>query len=175
MSTQLLGTPNLSFNLNFPTSKGARLTVFGMGGISRNTLDPGKDTTAWEFEKEGYNIIYKNKMGAVGATYDQPLGRKASIRTVLVAGKISLNTTLTHRVSARERFKSGVFLTTQKYRTPPVGPGGDVKSWLVQPFVSWSLQFAPSLTSEIGLHGMISKVEEGIKPGSIVVWTRERR
>lgn len=190
---------DLSFNLNFPTQKGAKFTVFGMGGISSNTFDPDKDTTTWEFEKDGYNIIYKNKMGAVGATYDQPLGRKASIRTVLVAsglntsrkafevdpvtlsrrnqigndgllnGKISLNTTLTHRLSARERFKGGVFLTTQKYRTPPVLTGGDVKLWIVQPFVTWSLQFAPSLTSEIGIHGLISKVEEGRTPGSILV------
>lgn len=190
---------DLSFNLNFPTQKGARFTIFGMGGISSNTIEPDSDTTTWEFEKEGYNIIYKNKMGAAGATYDQPLGRRASIRTVLIAsglntsrkaydvdpltlarrsqigndglliGKISLNTTLTHRVSARERFKGGVYLTTQQYKTPPVWPDGHVKSWFIQPFITWSLQFAPSLTSEIGVHGLISKVEEGTTPGSILV------
>ncbi|NIJ53009.1 TonB-dependent receptor [Dyadobacter arcticus] len=193
---------DLSFNLNFPTANGAKFTVFGMGGISSNTFEPEKDTIAWEFEKDGYNIIYKNKMGAVGASFDQPIGKRASLRTVLVAsglntsrkafetdkqtfgrrdqigndgilnGKISFNTTFSYRVNKQTRFKAGLFLTSQKYETPPVFPTSEVKSWIIQPFVAWSSQIARTLTTEIGLHAMISKIEQDNTNGSILVEPR---
>lgn len=180
---------DLSFNLNFPTAKGGKFTIFGMGGISQNTFKPDKDTTSWEFEKDARYVLYKNKMGAAGATFEQPVGRRASLRTVLVAsglntsrkafqvdpktlenrevlgndgilnGKISFNTTLTYRANTKQTFRGGVYITSQKYETLPVYPDAKVKSWYIQPFMNWSSQITPSLTSEVGLHAMISQVK----------------
>ncbi|HEV7380629.1 MAG TPA: carboxypeptidase-like regulatory domain-containing protein, partial [Dyadobacter sp.] len=167
---------DLSFNLNFPTVKGGKFTVFGMGGDSKNVFSSDKDTTTWEFDKDGRNILYKNRMGAAGATFDQPLNDKASLRMAVVASglttsrdafeispltlqrseqigsdelvnnKISFNTRLNYRLNAKSKFSGGFFVTTQKYDLNIAYPEANVKSWFVQPFVTWSYQLAPSLT-----------------------------
>ncbi|SEJ15505.1 CarboxypepD_reg-like domain-containing protein [Dyadobacter sp. SG02] len=192
---------DLSFNLNFPTAKGGKFTIFGMGGISENTFKPDKDTTTWEFEKDGRYVLYKNKMGAAGATLDQPVGRRASLRTVLVAsglntsrkafqvdpvtmqnrellgndgivnGKISFNTTLTYKVNPGITFKGGVYMTSQRYETPPVSPNPEVKSWYMQPFVNWS-HVMGAFVADVGLHGMISRVSS---PGTKISALAEPR
>ena len=189
---------DLSFNLNFPTAKGGKFTIFGMGGISKNTFSPDKDTTAWEFEKDGRYVLYKNKMGAAGATFDQPIGRRASLRTVLVAsglnasrkafevdpvtlqnrdllgndgivnGRFSFNTTLNYKIKAGTTFKGGVFLTTQQFKVPPQYPSEEIKSWFIQPFVNWS-HVSRSFITDVGLHGMISKIrKDGTKVSALV-------
>ena len=192
---------DLSFNLNFPTARCGKLTVFGMGGVSKNTFTPDKDTTTWEFEKDGRYILYKNKMGAAGATFEQPIGHRASLRTALVAsglntsrkafqvdpitlenrellgndgilnGRVSFNTTLTYKIAPRKTFKGGVFLTSQQYKTPPAYPDLHVKSWYVQPFINWTSQVG-AFTSEVGLHGMISQVSKPRAKGSFLVEPR---
>ncbi|TLU99513.1 TonB-dependent receptor [Dyadobacter luticola] len=180
---------DLSFNLNFPTAKGGKFTVFGMGGVSSNTFEPEKDTLTWEVEKDRQNILYKNKMMASGFTYEQPLSSKASIRTVvagsvlnasrvaylvdkttfdrsellsnsdLINGKISFNTTLNYRFNVRHKLKIGTFLTYNKYETPSYSARDPLKSWVVQPFVAWTYQIAPNVIAEAGLHAMISKLQ----------------
>jgi hypothetical protein len=180
---------DLSFNLNFPMARGAKVTLFGMGGISSNTFTPEKDTLQWEFEKDGQNIIYKNKMGALGGTYEQPLGKRASLRTVLVAsglntsrdayqvdsrtflrrdqigndyilqGKVSFNSTYTYRLSGGQRLRMGVFLTSQQFGVTPMYPTEKVKLWMTQPFVTFLYQVAPGLTADVGLHAMVSKLQ----------------
>lgn len=180
---------DLSFNLNFPTAKGGKLTVFGMGGISSNTFEPEKDTTAWEFEKDGQNILYKNRMFASGITFEQPMSNKLSLRAALVGstlytsrvayavnsqdfkrnellgdqeyinGKLSLNTTLTYRYNPRVRFQGGVFVTLNDYETEFWSATTNLKSVVFQPFLKWSFQLAPRISAEVGLHGMFSQVE----------------
>ncbi|MCE7067219.1 TonB-dependent receptor [Dyadobacter sp. CY326] len=198
---------DLSFNLNFPTAKGGKFTIFGMGGVSSNAFEPEKDTAAWAFYKDGQNIIYKNKIGAAGVTYDQPLGSKASLRTVFVASglnttreafvvdpktlarrdqigndalsnsKASFNSTFSYRFNARHRLKAGIFLTGQEFDVPPSLWIGDVKLWIIEPFANWSYQLAQSVTTEIGLHVMISKLHETdaktsflLEPRAAVKW-----
>ncbi|MCF2487986.1 TonB-dependent receptor [Dyadobacter sp. CY347] len=181
---------DLSFNLNFPTAKGGKFTVFGMGGISSNTFEPDKDTTAWEFAKDGQNILYKNRMFASGLTFEQPLGNKLSLRTALVGstlyssrvaygvnsrnsqrnellddqelvnGKVSLNTTLTYRFNPRVRFQGGLFVTLNQYETDVWSANTNLKSLVFQPFVKWSFQVAPRISAEVGLHAMLSQVEK---------------
>jgi hypothetical protein len=193
---------DLSFNLNFPTARGGKFTVFGMGGDSKNTLSPDKDTTTWEFDKDGRNILYKNKMGAAGATFEQPLGSRTSLRMAAVASglttsrdafeinpatlqrreqignddfvtsKISFNTRLTYRLNEKSKVNGGFFVTTQNYDMNFAYPEAKVDSWFVQPFVTWSYKLAPSLTTEVGLHSMISKVKEPNTNGSVLVEPR---
>ncbi|MCF0052703.1 TonB-dependent receptor [Dyadobacter sp. LJ53] len=180
---------DLSFNLNFPNAKGGRFTVFGTGGISSNTFEPDKDTAAWEYEKDGQNILYKNRMFASGITFEQPLANKLSVRAALVGsalatsrvayavnsqsfgrdellgdqklinGKVSLNTTFTYRYNPRSRFEWGLFVTLNKYETDVWSVNTNLNSLAVQPFVKWSFQVTPGISGEVGLHAMLSKVE----------------
>ncbi|OJV19941.1 MAG: hypothetical protein BGO21_11125 [Dyadobacter sp. 50-39] len=73
---------DLSFNINLPDKRGGNLTIFGMGGVSSNDFKGETDSTLWKVQKDGYNILYKNEMGAMGITYTIPVSRKASFRMV---------------------------------------------------------------------------------------------
>lgn len=134
---------DLSFNINLPTSKAGTFTVFGLGGISSNTFTAERDSSLWEFQKDGRDIIFKNKMGALGATNALPMGRRTALTTTIVASglslsresynigganyssrvltesdeqsksRISLSSYITHRFSERSRLKAGLYATQQ--------------------------------------------------------------
>lgn len=63
---------DFSFNMAFPGKSGEMLTIFGMGGISKNEFESPEDTTLWEFQKDLSNIYFKSNMGALGLTYSHP-------------------------------------------------------------------------------------------------------
>ncbi|WP_025764543.1 TonB-dependent receptor [Dyadobacter tibetensis] len=136
---------DLSFHLNFPTNKAGTFTVFGMGGISSNTFKADKDTSTWEFQKDGQNIKFKNKMGAIGVTHDWPINKQMALRTALVAsgltttreasqvyaldfsirpldtdelakGRVSINSALNIRPTDRLRLQAGGTITVQSDR-----------------------------------------------------------
>ena len=134
---------DFSFNINLPTEKAGTFTFFGLGGISNNTFKADKDTTTWEFEKDGQDIIYKNRMGAAGATHALAFGNRVLLNSTIVAsglnmsregytvkpadindknlterdeqtkGRISLSSTLTYRFNEKSRLKTGVYATWQ--------------------------------------------------------------
>jgi len=134
---------DFSFNINVPTSKTGTFTFFGLGGISSNTFKADKDTTTWEFEKDGQDIIYRNKMGAAGATHRVALGSKSSLNSTIVAsglkmsrsgfivnpantaennlmerdeqtkGRVSFSSILTYRFSEKSHLKTGLYATWQ--------------------------------------------------------------
>ncbi|WP_031529225.1 TonB-dependent receptor [Dyadobacter crusticola] len=179
---------DLSFNLNFPTAKGGKFTVFGTGGVSSNTFEPDKDTTAWEFAKDEQNILYKNRMMAAGLTFEQPLRDNVSFRAALVGSglstsriaylvdprtiergelladqkladsKVSFNTTLTYRYNSRTRFQAGLYGTLNNYASWAWSVKEKLASVSLQPFVNWSLRISPKLSVELGLHAMLSVV-----------------
>ncbi|MDZ7934907.1 MAG: TonB-dependent receptor [Emticicia sp.] len=80
---------DLAFNFNFPTKKAGTFTLFGMGGLSSNVFEAQRDTAQWEVQKDGFDINYKNKMGAVGLTHSINLGKKTLWKTVVVASALS--------------------------------------------------------------------------------------
>lgn len=108
---------DLSFNLNFPTKKAGTFTVFGMGGMSSNTFSALKDTTQWLVQKDGFDINYTNKMGAVGATHITNIGQNILWQTTLVAS--GLKNARDAYVLSKQTFQR--FLTqvdsSKKYRT----------------------------------------------------------
>ncbi len=133
---------DLSFNINLPTEKAGTFSLFGMGGISRNTFKAERDATLWVFQKDGKDIFFKNKMGAIGLSHELGLGRNTSLMTHVVASglttsrdefklsetdfgivseegnalsksRVSWNSYLNIRLDKRLRLKTGAFLTYQ--------------------------------------------------------------
>ncbi|AFK04495.1 TonB-dependent receptor plug [Emticicia oligotrophica DSM 17448] len=133
---------DLSFNLNFPTKKAGNFTIFGMGGLSSNVFEAVRDTTQWLVQKDGFDIYFKNKMGAAGLTHSLSLGKKLLWRTVVATSglknsregyvlskvnfqrflnqadssiktKSTFTTNLTYKFGEYSNLKVGVFVTRQ--------------------------------------------------------------
>jgi hypothetical protein len=133
---------DLSFNISLPAKKAGVFTVFGMAGLSSNYFAGKRDTTQWEVQKDGFDINYTNKMGALGVTHTTNIGNKLLWRTTLVGsglesvrkgyilskstfqrylaqtdsvskGRISLTSSLSYKVNTRNLLKIGAFITHQ--------------------------------------------------------------
>ena len=78
---------DLCFNFYLPTAKYGVFTVFGIGGVSYEYQDvPDKDTSKWIGNTDYTRTDFKTNVGALGITHMKPLGTKAFIKTVLMAG-----------------------------------------------------------------------------------------
>ncbi len=133
---------DLAFNLNLPTKKAGTFMLFGMGGLSSNVFEAQRDTTQWEVQKDGFDIYYKNRMGAAGLTHSVNLGKRTLWRTAVVASgssssrdayilsmasfekfptdndkskkiKKSFSTSLSYKFNENNNLKVGVFVTHQ--------------------------------------------------------------
>lgn len=148
---------DLSFNLNFPFKNGGRLTLFGVGGNSENIFEAQRDSTQWEFQKDRFDINFKSSMGALGATFMQPVGKRAVWRTAVaysildsertgerldeayqleqveqdqyLQSKLSLHTSLNFKQNARANWQLGA-VATQHLHSVKVEPEyiGELKS-----------------------------------------------
>lgn len=134
---------DIAFNLSFPTKKAGHFTVFGMAGASSNVFKAERDTTLWEFQKDGFDIKFKNRMGAVGLTHSLNLSRNTLWKTtVAISGletrregyqlnkltfarnltqvdafrktRYSLSTSLSHKITPNLQWKEGVIVTYQQ-------------------------------------------------------------
>lgn len=133
---------DLSFNVSLPSKKARTFTLFGMAGLSSNYFSGKRDTTQWKVQKDGFDINYTNKMGALGATHSINIGDKFLWKTTLVGsglestrkgyvlskstfqryltqtdsiskGRISLTTSLGYKINAHSLLKVGAFITHQ--------------------------------------------------------------
>lgn len=80
---------DLSFHLNFPGRRRSAWTVFGLGGQSVNRFEAKRDSTAWQFQKDRSDITFRARMGALGLTHTQSLGKRGEWHTVLAASALS--------------------------------------------------------------------------------------
>jgi hypothetical protein len=133
---------DLAFNLNLPTKKAGTFMLFGMGGLSSNIFEAARDTSQWVVQKDGFDIYFKNRMGAVGLTHSLNVGKKLLWRTVIAASglkntregyvlskvnfqrfliqadsstraKTSVTTSLNYKFNDKTNLKVGVFVTQQ--------------------------------------------------------------
>ncbi len=134
---------DLSFNLVFPIENGGTFTLFGMGGLSENIFKTERDSTSWEFEKDGQDITFQSQMAAIGGTLELPVGQAGRWRTAVgfsglesrrfadeldanytpirfeeddnKQSKLSLHSVYHHKFSANTRLRAGLMLTQQDF------------------------------------------------------------
>jgi hypothetical protein len=74
---------DVSFKLRFPTQKAGNFEIFGMGGISENVF-VHKKRADWMTQKDSQDITFKNRMGAIGASHQFVINKKAIWESVAV-------------------------------------------------------------------------------------------
>ncbi len=114
---------DLSFNLSFPSKDQKGLvTVFGLGGLSREHYFPIPDTSRWVNSGDWEEEIRPSNMGAVGITYTRQLDDKSYLKAVVagVGSDLRLQTdTFDTRFSATrintEQYNSSRLVATLVY------------------------------------------------------------
>ena len=144
---------DFSFNLSFPGSNGSGLTLFGLGGLSENRFAAKRDSSLWEFEKDRFDIAFRSRMGALGASYALPIGERALWHTTAAASavnstrtgerlednynpslveedeqteaKYALHSWVSHKLARAASLRLGPQLTRQEYDILSVDNGAD--------------------------------------------------
>lgn len=134
---------DLSFNLYFPTKKAGSFTLFGFGGLSKQTTEAKRDTALWDDAFMRKNSLFYANTGAVGLTHTLPINDKAYLKTVLVASgqgngykeetlssdfnpyptynekfgqnKYTLSSTLTYKFNSRHSIRTGAIVNQLFY------------------------------------------------------------
>lgn len=173
---------DLSFNISLPAGKAGVFTVFGMGGTSKNVFEAKDDVSSWEYEKDGFNITYKSKMGAAGITHTLPLSAKTSWRsTVAFSGlsseregirlnpdnvsevlyseidevekaKIAFTTSLNHRFNSKHRVLAGAYLYQDYDRLRVNDKEGEMDGLSFMPYLTWQWQLFRKFRTELGVN-----------------------
>ena len=76
---------DLSVNVYLPTRKAGTFTFFGFGGLSSSKINAPADSSKWETDYDRYNEDFRANTGAIGLTHTLAIGRKALLKTVLLA------------------------------------------------------------------------------------------
>ena len=134
---------DLSFNCNFPTKKAGILSLWGIGGIDRNTESEEKDSSQWVYNWDRIHYEMGFKLGACGINHKYNLGEKTFINSTLAAtvdysyydqefldfqlqyqpdqyiehtkGKYTFSSSLIHKFSASHTNKSGIIINRVFY------------------------------------------------------------
>jgi hypothetical protein len=134
---------DLSFNVYLPTNRLGTFTLFGFGGLSSQSIDAKRDSTAWTDEFDRYDNRYTANTGAAGLTHALNIGPRTYLKTVaLLSGfenrsrtnwlpptyvpelrgeegyvirKGILSTMLTHKLNAQHTLRAGLIGTQIGY------------------------------------------------------------
>lgn len=94
---------DVSFNFSFPSKdKKNLLTIWGIGGLSVEQVNPVEDQAEWKSFDDYYTRYFTSDMGTVGMTYSLPAGKDAFWKTnVAFMGQKILfqNDTLDHSLT----------------------------------------------------------------------------
>lgn len=69
LGDEAISFQDLAFNLVLPSRSVGTISLFGMGGISKNVFVTERDTALWEFQKDQSDITFNNRMGAIGLNH----------------------------------------------------------------------------------------------------------
>ncbi|MFN0216804.1 MAG: TonB-dependent receptor [Saprospiraceae bacterium] len=137
---------DLSFNLWKFAGKLGTFSLFGMGGLSKQTLEGSPDSTIWaEYLDKRYPFVFVANTGVLGLTNSKIWGAKTFLKTALVFSgtengleadeyllpaydlrrnfetssrqtKGTLSTVLNHKFSAKHHLRTGVYANLLGYK-----------------------------------------------------------
>ncbi|GAA0878377.1 carboxypeptidase-like regulatory domain-containing protein [Algoriphagus jejuensis] len=182
---------DLSFNVYLPAGKNSSFSVFGFGGLSDQNSAAERDSTIWESEGDRYSSNYFSNTGAAGIKYSYILNKSNFLQaTVLASGheigdqysrldneyedqergyenfgnsKITFNTVLNSKLSARANLRSGVYFNQLYYNLKEDGYNEDQgqmethinskgNSQSIQAFFQLNYRASERLTFNVGVH-----------------------
>ncbi len=137
---------DLSFNIALPKGKMGSISFFGFGGISTQLQSAKKDSSAWKYRSDRYNIFYGSNTAATGMTHLINLTRRSTLRSVVLYSlnsisdkgeyfeddyihtythwksiignnKMAISSTLNHKFSPALHLRAGVIANYWFYKT----------------------------------------------------------
>ena len=149
LGVELFGNTNfqdLSFNVALPKTKAGQFTVFGFGGISTQINSAKKDSSQWKTQLDRYNTFYGSNTGAVGATHLLQIGKRTTMKHVLLyssnvitdrgeyyesdyvhtythwrnsigTSKIALHSSINHKIGKAMHLRAGLIANRWFYKT----------------------------------------------------------
>ena len=72
---------DLSFNIDIPTAKAGRFSIFGLGGISAGNTQPDRDSTQWQSFVDKQKSEIQSRVGLLGLNYMFIFNSKTYIKT----------------------------------------------------------------------------------------------
>ncbi|MCB9192490.1 MAG: carboxypeptidase-like regulatory domain-containing protein [Flavobacteriales bacterium] len=74
---------DLSFKFVLPKTKKARITIFGIGGLSDEIGIIKEDTAEWEIYKHRFKTTFKTNLAVLGVSWTQLLDERSYLKTVI--------------------------------------------------------------------------------------------
>lgn len=156
---------DLSFNVSLPTERFGTFGVFGLGGLSKQTMNAVKDSSVWKDDaRKQYPAVFASNTGVIGLNNTRLFGRRSVLRTTLVLsatenlfyedkfdnsykalrnydesylqGRLALSSVFTHKFSAKHSLRSGFIASSLNYDLNK--QYRDDSSGIMQTFISTS-------------------------------------
>lgn len=212
---EVISFQDLAFNLTLPTKGKGKFTVFGMGGLGSNVFEAPRDSASWESQEDRYDVTFTNDIGVLGATHELQLSKKSLWKTAVAISalssdrfgdrvgenyqttrleedgyrenRISLNTSLTHRIAPSQTLRTGLIFNNLNYdllsRESPIGGSlqtlseGEGGGQLYQPYVQWKKDLNAPFSFRAGLHAMYFSLNDAfsLEPRASVQWDMSER
>jgi len=156
---------DISFKIASPAGKG-KFTLFGIGGLSGNKFTAQRDSSQWEIEKDQRDIEYIGRMGALGVSYQIPIGKGTLFKTVVLysskkdernASKLDFNYTLIPE-SVDSTYQEMISFRTDF--TSRIGAGKELQYGIL----------ADHKSDKLGYHSIINGVLETTSYGNLDSW-----
>ncbi len=136
---------DLSFNVWKSAGKAGTFSIFGLGGLSKQSLEGSPDSAIWiESSDKRYPFVFLANTGVVGMTHSKIWGAKTYLKTALVFSgtengleaneyllpnyairrnfetssrqtKGTLSTVLNHKINAKHHLRAGVYANLLGY------------------------------------------------------------
>lgn len=182
---------DLSVNIHLPTGKKSAITIFGFGGLSDQKNEAKKDSLVWGYDYERYSTNYFSNTGALGVKHAYIINKNNFLQTTVLASgnelgdityklddnysnqrwydgnftnsKITINSVLNTKLSARYSMRSGIYLNQLSYSLRQQSFHTDVNQFLtdinakgkthsVQGFSQLNIKASERLTINGGVH-----------------------
>ncbi|MDZ4824577.1 MAG: TonB-dependent receptor [Flavobacteriales bacterium] len=129
---------DLSYNIYLPTKKAGTFSIFGFGGLSKQSLDAERDSLQWEESWQSWDQVFFTNTAMSGMKHVISLSDKTYLQTSLVYsgyengfhvdtltnnyepqeayfesyrnGKINLSTIVNHKFNAKHSLRAGAYV-----------------------------------------------------------------